>query len=122
MQQHLSEIDDAFLWVLSANIQQAYEEGRNDVAQMLEGLYAYILARLELELPPELQLINRLLRLAEPTQRAEVLTAEASYVTPALAEALERAASEAAEHGRDDLAGQARTIAAEVRARLAEGA
>jgi len=122
VQQHLSEIDDAFLWVLSANIQQAYEEGRNDVAQMLEGLYAYILARLELELPPELQLINRLLRLAEPTQRAEVLTAEASYVTPALAEALERAASEAAEHGRDDLAGQARTIAAEVRARLAEGA
>ncbi len=122
VQQHLSEIDDAFLLVLSANIQQAYEDGRNDVAQMLEGLYAYILARLELELPPELQLINRLLRLAEPTQRAEVLAAEASYVTPALAEALERVANEAAEQSRDDVAQQARTIAGEVRARLAEGA
>ncbi|MCW5881189.1 MAG: hypothetical protein KIS91_09695 [Anaerolineae bacterium] len=122
IQQHLSEINDAFLLVLSANIQQAYEDGRNDVAQMLEGLYAYILARLELELPTELQLVNRLLRLAEPAQRAEVLAAEASYVTPALADALEHVATEATEQSRAELAQQARTIAQEVRARLAEGA
>lgn len=122
VQEHLSEIDDAFLLVLSANIQQAYDDGRTDVAQMLEGLYAYILARLELDLPAELQLINRLLRLAEPEKRAEVLTAEASLVTPALADTLDRIADEATGQGRDDLATQARTTAQEVRARLAEGA
>lgn len=121
VQAHLSEIDDAFLLVLSANIQQAYEDNRQDVAQGLEGLYAYILSRLELELPAELQLVNRLLRLADSEQRAEVLDAEAALVSPQLAATLERVADEAEGQGRSDVAEQARRVAQEVQARLSSG-
>lgn len=118
IQDHLDEIDDAFLLVLSANIQQAHDEGQQEVAQALEGLYAYVLSRLELELPPQLQMVNRLLRLADPAQRAEALSMEESLVNEDLAEMLEQVAEDAESQNRHDLAQHARTVRDEVRARL----
>ena len=111
-------MDDAFLLVLSANIQQAHEQGQAEIAQALEGLYAYILSRLESALPPLLQVVNRLLRLEEPAQRAEVLDMEPSLINDDLAELLDRVAQDADEQGRADLAQHARTIRDEVKARL----
>ncbi len=119
VQEHLEEIDDAFLLVLSANIQQAHEQGQTDIAQALEGLYAYILARLEAELPPQLQLVNRLLRLDDAGQRAEVLASEPSLISPELVELFDQVAEDAREQGRTDLADHAAAIAAEVRSHLA---
>ncbi|MCW5853213.1 MAG: CpXC domain-containing protein [Anaerolineae bacterium] len=118
VQEHLDEMDDAFLLVLSANIQQAHEQGQAEIAQALEGLYAYILSRLESALPPLLQVVNRLLRLEEPAQRAEVLDMEPSLINDDLAELLDRVAQDADEQGRADLAQHARTIRDEVKARL----
>lgn len=118
VQEHIQEIDDAFLLVLSANIQQANEEGRTDIVQAFEGLYAYILSRLELELPPPLQLINRLLRIEEPTKRAEVLDMEASLVNDELVELIEGVIEDAQAQGREDLVEHARTIRDEVKGRI----
>ena len=118
VQDRLDEIDDAFLLVLSANIPQAHEMKQTEFAQALEGLYAYILSRLEAKLPAELQLVNRLLRLDDPARRAEVLDSEASLVTPELAELLEQVALDAEDESRHDLAAQARAAAGEVRGRL----
>ncbi|MFN8482170.1 MAG: CpXC domain-containing protein [Anaerolineae bacterium] len=122
IQEHLEEIDDAFLLVLSANINQAHQDGKTEIAEALEGLYAYILSRLEAKLPPELQIVNRLLRLDDADQRAEVLESEASLVSPELADLFDRIAEDSLARNRPDVAEQARTVAAEVRARLGSGA
>ncbi|MFN8497733.1 MAG: CpXC domain-containing protein [Anaerolineae bacterium] len=122
VQDHLEEIDDAFLLVLSANINQAQQDGKTEIAQALEGLYAYILSRLEAELPPELQLVNRLLRIPDADQRAEVLDSEPSLVSPELADLFDRIAADSEARSRPDVAEQARTVAAEVRERLGSGA
>jgi hypothetical protein len=118
VQEHIQEIDDAFLLVLSANIQQANEQGRTDIVQALEGLYAYILSRLELELPPALQLINRLLRIEDPSKRAEVLDMEASLVNAELVELIEGVIEDAQGQNRPDLADHARVIRDEIQARV----
>ncbi len=122
IQEHLEEIDDAFLLVLSANINQAHQDGKAEIAEALEGLYAYILSRLEANLPPELQMVNRLLRLADAEQRAEVLESEPSLVSPELAELFDRIADDSDARNRPDVAEQARTVAGEVRSRLGDGA
>ncbi|MFN8471293.1 MAG: CpXC domain-containing protein [Anaerolineae bacterium] len=122
VQEHLEEIDDAFLLVLSANINQAQQEGNSEVAEALEGLYVYVLSRLEAKLPPELQLVNRLLRLTNAQERAEVLESEPSLVSPQLAELFDRIAEDSTSRNRPDVAEQARIVAGEVRARLDSGA
>ncbi len=122
VQEHLDEIDDAFLLVLGANINQAHQDGKAEIAQALEGLYAYILSRLEANLPPELQLVNRLLRLNDAEQRAEVLDSEPSLVSPELADLFDRIAEDSLARSRPDVAEQARAVAGEIRARLASGA
>jgi len=65
---------------LSANIAQARAEGKEEIAGGLEVLYGYVLSRLEAQMPPELQLINRLLRVESSEAREKLLRREPALV------------------------------------------
>jgi hypothetical protein len=117
IQERLNEIDEAFLLVLTANIEQAQAEGRTDIAQALEGLYGYVLSRLEAQMPAEVQLVNRLLRTSSPDVRAGILKAESATVSqPAFTSLVETLAADAENQGETELASRLWQIAEEVNA------
>jgi hypothetical protein len=119
IQEHLADMDEAFLLVLTANIEQAKAEGQTDVAEALEGLYGYVLSRLEAQMPPEIQLVNRLLRASDPDVRAEILKTESETASkPAFTDLVEAMAADAEDQGEAELAGRLWQIAEEVGAKV----
>ncbi len=98
--ERLDELDEAFLVVLSANIQAATEQNRPDVVQVLQHIYRRVVEEAEKKLRPELQMVNRLLR-AETREEREALLKEAfSTFNPAgFIEILEVLAADAEAQG-----------------------
>lgn len=103
VQEQLDEIDEAFLVVLSAHIAQAEEQGQDDVAAMLRGLYNFILDRLEEQMPPQVRVINRLLRAETAAERSQVLEDAGGTVDGELIQVLEAIADDARAQGQTEL-------------------
>jgi hypothetical protein len=81
MQQNKERIDDLFLSILSANLQQARADGRSDLAARLEAIGDIAADILEERLPPEIRLIQQLMRAAYPEETGELLTQNRALVT-----------------------------------------
>ena len=79
--ENLEQIDDSFMMVLQGNIQQAAEQKQEQVLGALQAVYQEVVAQLESRMPPDLKLINQLLR-ASPGDRAEYLREHAGEITP----------------------------------------
>jgi hypothetical protein len=94
---HVSEMDEAFMTVLSLNIQNAERKGRKDVLQRLMMIYDEITAVLEESLPPEMQLVNDLLRAPYPDGTRALLRERQGEITPEVLDLMDRLAGEAAE-------------------------
>jgi hypothetical protein len=77
---NLEQIDDPFMMVLQGNIQQAAEQKQEQVLRALQEVYEEVVAQLESRMPPDLKLINQLLR-ASPGERAEYLREHAAEFT-----------------------------------------
>jgi len=73
VREHLGEIDDVFFAILSANIQQAEAEGETEVAEELRKLGDIALRALRESAPPEIKLINRLLKAKYPKGTERIL-------------------------------------------------
>jgi len=73
VREHLEEIDDIFFAILSANIQQAEAEGKTEIAKSLRELGDIALRALRESAPPEIKLINRLLKAKYPKGTERIL-------------------------------------------------
>lgn len=73
VEERFQELDEAFLVLLSANLQAAKEQKREDVAALMERIYQKVVSLAESRLPPEMQLINQLLRTPSAEERAALL-------------------------------------------------
>lgn len=73
VEERFHELDEAFLVLLSANLQAAKEQKREDVAALMERIYEKVVTLAESRLPPEMQLINQLLRTPSADERAALL-------------------------------------------------
>jgi hypothetical protein len=80
--QHLDEIDDAFFTILSANIQRAEAEKRDNMSQALHRIGDMVMALLEEQLPPEIRLLNQLLAAPDLDSARQLLESERSAITP----------------------------------------
>jgi hypothetical protein len=80
--QHLDEIDDAFFTILSANIQRAEAEKRDNMSQALHRIGDMVMALLEEQLPPEIRLLNQLLAAPDLDSARQLLESQRSAVTP----------------------------------------
>jgi hypothetical protein len=108
--QHLDEIDDAFFAVLSANIQRAEAEKRNNVSQALHQIGDMVMALLEEQLPPEIRLLNQLLAAPDPDSARQLLESQRSAVTPQFVATLGQIIAKLEADGNADAAAQMEQI------------
>jgi hypothetical protein len=81
VREHLGEIDDAFFTVLSANIAQAEEKGEKRIADDLRRVGDLVVELLQESAPPEIRLINQLMRAEYPKGTKKILEENAAQVT-----------------------------------------
>ncbi len=106
---NVERIDDAFLMVLQANIQQATEQKQEQVAQVLRGIYQEVVSQLETQMPPEMKFINELLRLS-PGERAEMLRERSHEVTPEIMQTMAALVNDLNAQGRTEVANELRSV------------
>ena len=75
-------IDESFMAVLNANIEQAQKTGRRDAAERLQRLAEAIVATLNAAAPPEVRLINELLSVESDDEARALLGNRAPEITP----------------------------------------
>lgn len=108
--EHLDEIDDAFFVILSANIQHAEAENRQEVVEALQQLANMILALMEERLPPEVRLINQLLNAPYPDSTKQLLEAQREFLTPEFKAGLDQLIAELEQAGNTDVANHLRQV------------
>jgi hypothetical protein len=94
---HIDALDDTFMALLSYNMQTAEKQGRKDVVQRLAMIYDEIMAVLEEGLPPEVQLVNALMRAPYPDGTRALLREHQAEVTPEVVKLMEDLAAQAEE-------------------------
>src|SRR5690606_3665280 len=77
------DLNEAFLVVLSANVEQARAMKRDDVAEMLMKIYARVVAMMEDRLRPEFKVMNRLLSMESSDERMALLREQMQIFHPA---------------------------------------
>lgn len=111
-----TQIDEAFLLLLSSNVTAAQRAGQSEMAQRLEAVQEQALAVLEASQTPEERLINQLLRLETPAERAALLRQHTDLVTPAFVKQVNEMAGEQGDN--PQVADQLRQIGREAGAML----
>jgi len=115
---HIGELDETFMVLLSLNMQNAERQGRKDVLQRLMMVYDEIMAVLEESMPPEVQLVNDLLRAPYPDGTRALLRERQAEVTPEVLDLMDRLAEEAVASAEPDVEGMEGPDRAEVAKRL----
>ncbi len=118
LQEMYEHLDEAFLVVLSANMEHAQAQGRQDIVEMLMRIYQRVVELMEKRLRPELRAMNELLRMDSSEARQARLRQELQIYNPAgFIEMVEAIAGDLEDSGRGDPATLERlyTIADEAR-------
>jgi hypothetical protein len=99
-------------------MQNAERQGRKDLLQRLMMIYDEIMAVLEEGMPPEVRLVNDLLRAPYPDGTRALLRERQAEVTPELLDLMDRLAEEAATRPESGAEGKDGPQGAEVAKRL----
>lgn len=110
VREHADEIDDLFMNVLSMNIQRASQEKDQALLARLQMVYDEVADLIEESYPPEIQLVNELLRVPYPEGTRALLQERREEFTPEVLDIMARMA--------DDMAQREGTEAAEIAKRL----
>lgn len=116
---NLGQIDDSFMYILSASIAQAEERGENEQAQALIAVYDAIRDVMDSQMPPEIQLLNELMSLESAEAQRELLEESREMLTPEFLDLVISVSEQAAENDRPDLSEQLRGLRAMIEARMA---
>lgn len=106
---NLERIDDAFMMVLQANMQEAAQQTQEQVVQVLQDIYQDVVEQLEAKMPPDMKLINQLLR-AQPGERAEYFREHAREITPELLQTMAELVNDLLSSGRNEVAQEVRGL------------
>lgn len=96
----LDAIDEVFMQVLTANMQEAERKGNRELLSRLGMVYEEIMSLYEQSMPPELQLLNDLMEASYPEGTRELLKANREKITPEMIDLMAQMADEMA--GRED--------------------
>jgi len=114
----LGEMDDVFMYVLSANLSQAEQRGDQDYAAVLQHIQDLVIQEIEKQAPPELRLVNQLIRAENVDEQRELLAENSNLVNPELLQIVKALESEARGTGEDSLDGRLREVEAMIEAQL----
>ena len=88
LEQNLPNIDDTFMAVLNANLQQAQRAGHQDLVARLEQLGEMILRLLQEKAPPEIRFINELLQMPDEADAHTTLRNRSAEITQPMIDAM----------------------------------
>lgn len=116
--ENAENIDDAFMAVLVARMQEADE--KNDMAQFqaLNEIHNLIYSQMERTLPPHVQLLNQLVRSDSPEEQAQLLNENEAFVSDELIQLIDQVMEQAGEQGQDDLNGRLQSVKTLIQTRL----
>lgn len=88
IREHASELDEAFMYLLSARLEAAERQDQAAEIARLTQIYDLIVDEAEQQTPPEIRLVNRLLQAETDTELRQLLDENAELVTPQLGQVL----------------------------------
>ena len=118
IQENLDQIDDAFMYVLSARTAEAEEKGRTAEVQALNEVYDLILKQAEGELPPEIQLLNQLVRAETKAEQEQLLEENEELLSPQLLMIVDRVLEQAQDAGQNELNSRLQSVKSLIETRL----
>lgn len=118
LEEYGDKLDDAFMYVLSANIAQAEQRGDNARLQTLTTLQSLIVQAIESAYPPEVMLLNQLMEAETAVERTQILDENRSLIQPTLLQMLEAVEKQVAEMGQAELKGRLREVKELIKTRL----
>lgn len=122
IEENVGRIDDTFMYVLSAMIAQAEQQGNTQRAQQLQEVQDLIMEEAEKQVPPQIRLINRLLQAESEDEQRTILEENQNLLTPELAQMLKALAEEVTSDGQpgqaQEMVGEIRKLQAMVEARM----
>jgi hypothetical protein len=118
LREHAEEIDEVFLAVLSANVEQAEAEGDKGAVRRLKRLKAAAFRLLEERTPQPIKFINQLLRAQYPRETKKLLEENVEQVDDELLRALDLIIENLTRSGDRKAARQVREIRGQARAVL----
>ncbi|HSH05872.1 MAG TPA: CpXC domain-containing protein [Anaerolineae bacterium] len=89
LQYNLAHIDEAFMYVLEARLDQAMQRGLQDELQKLQAIQSMIEAEAARQMPPHLLLLNQLVEAGSQEQQEQLLTEHAHLVNGEMLEMLQ---------------------------------
>lgn len=119
LQEHIGRIDEPFMYVLSAMIAQAEQQGNQEQLQALQGIHNLILDEAEKQVPPQIRFINRLVRAGSEEAQRRLLDENRDQVTPELVQILDALGKQvSAEDDGSGIGDEIRRLKAMVQARV----
>jgi hypothetical protein len=104
VRQRLDQVDEVFMQVLSANMQEAERKGNRELMSRLGMVYEEIMSLYEQSLPPEIQLLNELLEADYPEETRAMLKENREKITPEIIDLMAQMADEMAGREGEDAA------------------
>ena len=115
---HLGEVDDAFMHVLEARLAHAEQSGHQDQVEKLRQIQEVIIAQIQGETPPEIQLLSQMVNTPDKADRDELMAAASDLISDQFLEVVDMIREQAQTAGQGDLVERLDEIRAEVNARL----
>jgi hypothetical protein len=104
VREHVDEIDDVFMTVLTRNMQAAQEKNDEALLQRLAMVYEEIMGLMQQSAPPEVQFINELVMAPYPDGSRKLLQDNRGLVTPELVDLIGQMADEMSANEGEDAA------------------
>jgi hypothetical protein len=114
------ELDQAFLNVLAANLEEARSEGDEDTVESLQAIWGLVMQLMEETLPPEVRLFNQLISAEDDTAVEKLLQENRDLVTERLVQFMERVESSIQEQGSPEIAARLLLVLEKAKEMVAE--
>jgi len=119
--QRFQELDQAFLNVLRANLEEARTAGNTEAIRALQAVWGLTLLLMEETLPPELRLFNRLVAAENDAEVEKLLQENRGLVTERLVQFMEEAEANMREEGTLESADRLALVLEKAKGMITEG-
>ncbi len=113
VREHLEDINDVFMSVLSLNLQEAERRGAREALGRMQMIWEEIMGVMEEGMPPEVRLINDLLRAPYPEETRKMIKQRKEQITPEILTLMDRLAEDLVQRNDSESAKRLRDIKAQ---------
>ncbi len=113
-----AQIDNTVLYLLAASIQQAEDQGDAERIIVLQEVQTIIANQMEQQAPPEIRLVNRLVRSDSFEEQQQILDEGSDLIRPELVQVMNMLVEDADSRGQDELKDKLQTVRNLIEARL----